>query len=167
MFRLIAIKEDGIVDGFVLREDEPMPVADGRTYAQRVADFHAAMAGFGQSVAASLRAPEVILADQVRDIVAARFAERRVGILANEAEVNLANGVAVSVLRTRGLGIPIVRVNGVVVLHQWDGTFERGEWESVVATAAAELETEQLNRPRRPAEKIDKEIPALQAAMAC
>lgn len=88
--------------------------------------------------------PEVILADQVRAIVAARFVERRVGIVTNEAEVALADGVTVSVLRTRGLGIPIVRVNGVVVLHQWDGTFIRGEWEGVVASAAAELETEQL-----------------------
>lgn len=39
-----AIGQDGIVDGFVLRADEPIPSGDGRTYAQRVADFHAAMA---------------------------------------------------------------------------------------------------------------------------
>lgn len=39
-----AIGQDGIVDGFVLRADEPIPASDGRTYEQRLADFHAAMA---------------------------------------------------------------------------------------------------------------------------
>lgn len=38
----LAIGQDGIVDGFPLHADEPIPVGDGRTYAQRSADFHAA-----------------------------------------------------------------------------------------------------------------------------
>lgn len=50
-----AIGQDAIVDGFVLRADEPIPASDGRTYAERVADFHTAMAGFGRDIATTLR----------------------------------------------------------------------------------------------------------------
>lgn len=36
-------------------EDEPIPASDGRTYAQRVADFNAQMAQFGRGIATTLR----------------------------------------------------------------------------------------------------------------
>lgn len=58
-----AVGQDGIVDGFVLSADEPIPVSDGRTYAQRVADFHAAMTAFGLGIATDIRATALRLTD--------------------------------------------------------------------------------------------------------
>lgn len=71
------------------------------------------------------------IADAVRKIVDVRGVEPRPGFVVNELSVALANGVEVSVegRARKGTGVPIVRWNGEIVAHGFDGTLKRGEWE--------------------------------------
>lgn len=71
------------------------------------------------------------LADAIRRIVDVRGVEPKPGFIVNELSVALSNGVEVSVEGRcgRGKGIPIVRWNGEVVAHGFDGTLIRGAWE--------------------------------------
>ena len=71
------------------------------------------------------------IANAVRKIVDVRGVEPRPGFVQNELSVALPNGVEVSVEGRcgRGKGIPIVRWNGEIVAHGFDGTLKRGAWE--------------------------------------
>lgn len=77
------------------------------------------------------------LADAVRRIVDVRGVEPKSGFIVNELSVALPNGVEVSVEGRcgRGKGIPIVRWNGRIVAHGFDGTLIRGAWERELSTA--------------------------------
>lgn len=76
------------------------------------------------------------LADAVRKIVDVRGVEPKPGFIQNELSVALPNGVEVSVEGRcgRGKGIPIVRWNGEIVAHGFDGTLIRGAWEREIST---------------------------------
>jgi len=76
------------------------------------------------------------ISDAVRKIVETRGVEPRPGFVQNELSVALPNGVEVSVEGRcgRGKGIPIVRWNGRIVAHGFDGTLIRGAWERELST---------------------------------
>lgn len=81
--------------------------------------------------------PEIeVVFRAVRKIVDVRGVEPKPGFVQNELSVALANGVEVSIEGRcgRGKGIPIVRFNGNVVAHGFDGTLKRGAWERELST---------------------------------
>lgn len=71
------------------------------------------------------------IADAVRKIVDVRGVEPRPGFVVNELSVSLSNGVEVSIEGRcgKGTGVPIVRWNGQIVAHGFDGLLIRGAWE--------------------------------------
>jgi len=81
--------------------------------------------------------------DNVRKIVGGMGKEPKPGKTADKLSVDLSDAVQVSVEgRRRNASIPIVRVDGQIVLHGYYGTYEPGEWERTVEEAAKGIDSE-------------------------
>lgn len=113
------------------------------------AQFQAIANAVGQMVDASLP-PQ--LADAVRKIVDARGVEPKPGFIQNELSVSLPNGVEVSIEGRcgRGKGIPIVRWNGQIVAHGFDGTLIRGVWEREISAELESIWQDEMQAPASP-----------------